>query len=175
MTAASRIAVALLAVLLLGAGDPGLVLELDRAQFVITTRDLRDGSEGPTLPVALGSPFSATPPGDFPLREVVYNPAWHPGPEASAAGADPEPPSPSGPMGVAKIPFADGGMVALHGGADPRVLGKRVSLGCVRTADEDMLTLLAWLGDHGALAADAPTTGGEEHRLLRRPARLIVR
>jgi len=175
MTPRSRIVAVLLSALLLGAGDPGLVLDLDRVHFVITTHDLHDGSRGPTLPVALGSPFHATPPGDFPLHEVVYNPAWNPGPEARAAGAAAQPPSPSGPLGVAKIPFADGGMVALHGGADPRVLGKRVSLGCVRTADADMLTLLAWLARRDSLAPDPPPAGDEERRPLLRPVRLVIR
>jgi hypothetical protein len=70
-------------------------------------------------------------------------------------------------MGIAKIPLDAQGF-ALHGGADPLLLGKPVSLGCVRLADADMLVLLAWLEKAGALAAPRAAAGGELHQALRR-------
>jgi len=77
-------------------------------------------------------------------------------------------------MGVAKIPFAEGGEIALHGGGDPRVLGKPVSGGCVRATDADILRLIAWLDLRGALAPPQPQRSGEVHRSITRPVRLRV-
>lgn len=159
---------------LLGATpDPGLLLDLDREHFELRARDLRDGSAGPSIRVALGSPANATPSGSFPLFWVVRNPSWQPGERARAAGAEPLPASDSGPLGVAKLPFARGG-IALHGGADPRLLGKPVSLGCVRSADRDLLALLDWLEARGAMGAREPRPNGEIHQPFQRPARITV-
>jgi len=77
-------------------------------------------------------------------------------------------------MGVAKIPLTSEGL-ALHGGADPLLLGKPVSLGCVRLADADMLRLLDWLDGAGALASPRAAAGGELHQSLRRRVTFEVR
>jgi hypothetical protein len=168
--------IVLLGALLLGSapGDPGLLLELDRAAFEISVRDLRDEAVGPGFRVALGSPSHATPGGEFPLYQVVRSPEWKPGADARAAGAKAEPASKRGPLGVAKIPFAEGGSIALHGGAHPRLLGKPVSLGCVRATDGDLLALLAWLESRGALSLPRERASGELFQAFRRPARLRV-
>ncbi len=161
--------------LLVGGGpDPGILLEIDRASFELTARDLRDASDGPQIPVVLGSPAHPTPSGTFRVTEVVDRPEWTPGPAARATGAHRVSSSIYGPMGVAKIPFGFGG-IALHGGADPRLLGKPVSLGCARTADADLLGLLDWLEDRGALGPSRELASGESRRSLRRPTRIRVR
>ncbi|MCG8590197.1 MAG: L,D-transpeptidase [Proteobacteria bacterium] len=157
------------------AADPGLVLELDREQFALTVRDARDGRLGPQVTVALGSPANPTPLGNFSLSRVILNPAWRPGATAREAGAEDEPPSLSTPMGVAKIPFAAGGAIALHGAGDAYLLGKPVSSGCVRASDADLLQILAWLHERRALAAPVLQPDGEVTRRFQRPARLIVR
>jgi lipoprotein-anchoring transpeptidase ErfK/SrfK len=61
---------------------------------------------------------------------VVRNPGWSPGAIARSVGAHELPPSADGPLGAGKIPFAERGEIALHGGANPLLLGKPVSLGC---------------------------------------------
>jgi hypothetical protein len=165
---------ALLPLLLAGSGDPGLLLELDRDTFELTARDLRAHLEGPTLRVVTGSPAHPTPTGDFPIYGVVRNPGWTPGETARELGARPIPPSDHGPLGVAKITFAREG-VALHGGADPLLLGKPVSLGCVRTLDDEFLGLLDWLAERGGLQAVQPQPDGEQLQSFRRPARIVVR
>ena len=176
MTNALRNIVLLLALpALLGSGrDPGILLELDRAGYELTARDLRGEAEGPRLSVVLGSPNHPTPSGQYPLYQVIETPEWRPGPEARAAGARPESASPRGPLGIAKIPFAGGG-IALHGGAHPRLLGKPISLGCVRTADADLLDLIDWLDARGALGPSRSHANGEAHRAFLRPARIRVR
>ena len=160
--------------LLLGAsGDPGLLLELDRDAYLVVARDLRAGVNGPALRVAVGSPAHPTPTGSFPLRQVVHNPGWSPGPTARRAGARFEPPSNEGPLGVAKIPFL--GVYALHGGSRPLLLGKPITLGCLRSADPQLLELLAWLGQQGALGAERPLASGESGQSFVRPVRLVIR
>ncbi|MEE8474827.1 MAG: L,D-transpeptidase [Myxococcota bacterium] len=161
--------------LLVGSGpDPGILLEIDRTTFELTSLDLRDALKGPQIPVVLGSPAHPTPAGTFPVYGVYDRPEWRPGPAARAAGARRVPASIHGPMGIAKIPFGRGG-VALHGGADPKLLGKPVSLGCARTADDDLRGLLAWLDARGALGPARDLVSGEVRRTFRRPARIVVR
>ena len=175
MTDSTRYAALLLALpVLLGSGrDPGILLELDRAAFELTVRDLRGEADGPRIPVVLGSPLHPTPAGEFPLYRVIETPEWRPGPAARAAGARRVSASSGGPLGVAKIPFAPGG-IALHGGAHPLLLGKHVSLGCVRTDDGDLLDLIDWLRAHGALGRSRERPNGEAYRSFLRPAQLRV-
>jgi hypothetical protein len=64
----------------------------------------------------------------------------------------------------------------LHGGADPLLLGKPVSLGCVRARDRDLLILLDWLEQRGALGRSPGARAGHEvHQALRRPTLIVVR
>jgi hypothetical protein len=156
------------------AGDPGILLELDRERFEVRARDLRDASEGPSLRVVIGSPAHPTPAGSFPLYRVVRNPRWTPGEIARHRGAREVPASSDGPLGVAKLSFGPEG-VALHGGARPLLIGKPVSLGCVRALDADLLALLDWLEAAGALGAPSEAEDGERHQSFRRPARIVVR
>jgi L,D-transpeptidase ErfK/SrfK len=166
----------LLAASVLGAADPdpGLVIEIDRENYVLTAHDLRDDVAGPALRVAVGSPSHATPTGTFPLYQVVHDPAWHPGANARRKGAAAFAPSADGPMGVAKLPFAPGGY-AVHGGGQRVVLGKPVSLGCVRLTDTDILDLIAWMRERDALRDRAPRGSGERHEPLLRPAHVVIR
>ena len=165
---------ALLPMLTGGARDPGLLLELDRERFSLTARDLLHGVAGPTMKVVMGSPAHPTPSGDFPLFAVVRNPGWKPGAIARRLGAQSEAPSSHGPLGVARITFARGGL-ALHGGAEPLLLGKPISLGCVRTLDEEFLALLDWFDERGGLQRVHAQPDGELHQSFRRPARLVIR
>ena len=166
---------ALVPLLVAGSADRGVVLELDRERFELTARDLADGTEGPSFQVVLGSPSHPTPSGEFPLYTVVLNPGWSPGAFARSQGARPSNPSPDGPLGVGKIAFAERGEISIHGAADPLLVGKPVSLGCVRALDAEFLALVQWLEVRGALAAARPQADGELHRFFRRPARVVVR
>jgi hypothetical protein len=161
--------------LIAGSADPGVLLELDRQAFEVRARDLASGAVGPSLRVVLGSPAHPTPSGSYPLYVVVRNPGWNPGAFARSVGAHEVPPSAKGPLGVGKIPFAERGEIALHGGANPLLLGKPVSLGCARATDEDLLKLFAWLEQQRALQRPESVSGGELHQYFRRPARVSVR
>jgi hypothetical protein len=155
--------------------DPGLSLELDRERYEVVVRDERSGAHGPRIRVVMGSPAHDTPGGEYSVGRVILNPAWNPSEGALTSGAVKLPASLDGPMGVAKIPFADGGSIALHGGGDPLLLGKPVSGGCVRARDADLLRVIAWLHAHGALTPAVEQPDGEIHRSFRRPVRLRVR
>jgi len=169
------LACALLLGLVAAGRDPGLVLTIDRSRFELSARDARDSTDGPRLPVALGSPAHPTPAGHFSAGAVILNPAWHPSTRARRAGATERAASSDGPMGVAKIPFAQGGEIALHGGGSPILLGKPISNGCVRASDRDLLALLDWLEARGALGPRLQRADGEVERRVRRPVHVLVR
>ncbi len=152
-----------------------LVLELESSTFQLSVRDAGSGERGPIIRVALGSPGQATPTGHFPLDRVILSPAWRPGAVANRMGAQAESASLDTPMGAVKIPFAAGGLIALHGGGDRRALGKAISAGCVRATDADLLRVVAWLDGRGALMSATRVHNGEIHRRFRRPVELVVR
>jgi hypothetical protein len=155
------------------ADDPGILFELDRTRFEVQVRDLRDAREGPALRVVIGSPSHPTPAGNFAIHQVVRNPRWTPGHIARGRGAQEKAASSDGPLGVAKISFGPDG-VALHGGARALLLGKPISLGCVRALDADMLALLDWLEEAGALGEQRPGVEGEITQRFQRRARIVV-
>ena len=157
-----------------GSPDPGLLLEIDRERFELRARDLASGAQGPVLRLVLGSPAHPTPPGSWSIHTWIRRPDWQPGPVARSRGARPVPASESGPLGIGALPLG-GGSLAIHGGANPLLLGKPVSLGCARATDADLLRLLAWLDERGALTDRAREVGGELHTPFRRPARVVVR
>ena len=170
-----RLASVIAALTLVGATrDPGVRVRVDLTRFELVATDARRPDETLTLPIATGSPAHPSPAGTYRPRVVVRNPAWHPGEQARAWGAEPMEAGADTPMGVAKIPLrADG--FALHGGANPILVGKPVSLGCVRLSDRDMLALLDWLDRGGALAKEKPAANGEIVQPLRRPVAFEVR
>jgi len=171
----SLAAIATAALALTGAArDPGVHVRVDLARFELVAVDARQPEAALVLPIAIGSPEHPSPAGHYAPSEVVRNPGWQPGMQAREWGAEPMDPSDHTPMGVAKIPLAGNGF-ALHGGANPIVIGKPVSLGCVRLSDPDMLALLAWLEKAGALAPGRPRANGEIHQALRRPVAFEVR
>jgi len=155
------------------ARDPGVRVRVDLARFELVAVDERHPDESLTLPVATGSPAHPSPSGHYLPHEVVRHPGWQPGTQARAWGAEPIDPSDHGPMGVAKIPLRGDGF-ALHGGANPILVGKPVSLGCVRLSDRDMLAFLDWLERAGALDPARAAGNGEIHQRLRRPVAFDV-
>ena len=169
------LASAVAALALCGAArDPGLHVRVDLERFELVAIDARRPDVALVLPIATGSPEHPSPAGRYAPREIVRNPGWQPGSQARAWGAEPMEPGADTPMGVAKIPLAGNGF-ALHGGANPILVGKPVSLGCVRLSDADMLTLLDWLDRAGALAKARPAANGEILQPLRRPVAFEVR
>lgn len=152
-----------------------IVIEIESSTFEMRVLDKRDGELGPTIRVALGSPGQSTPTGAFPLERIILSPSWRPGVMAKLTGAEAESASLDTPMGAVKIPFASNGVIAVHGGGDERVLGKRISGGCVRATDADLLRLIAWLDGRDALSSATEAQNGEIHREFRRSIQIVVR
>ncbi len=156
-----------------GRRDPGIRFELDRETYRVHVVDLASGEAGPEVPVAIGSPAHPSPQGEYRLWQVVHDPAWNPGRTARAMGAQRVPPSPDGPLGIAKIPIS--GEYALHGGASWLTVGKPVTLGCLRATDESIRALIDWLEGRGALARPPAARTGERPQAFARPARFVIR
>ncbi|HKA16041.1 MAG TPA: L,D-transpeptidase [Myxococcota bacterium] len=164
-----------LPMLLLGSlRDPGLLIEVDLANFSLATTDLSEDAVGPALPVAIGSPAHPTPTGEFRPQRVVRNPAWSPGASARGLGARARRPSSDGPLGVGKIPL-ESGAIQIHGGADPREIGKPVSRGCVSLRDESWVELVDWLRARNSLEPWHASPRGDFVSRFRRPIRVVVR
>jgi len=153
--------------------DPGIRFELDRESYRVHVVDLASGEVGPDVPVAIGSPAHPSPSGEYRVWQVVHDPAWNPGRTAKSLGAKRVPPSPDGPLGIAKIPIL--GEYALHGGASWLTVGKPVTLGCLRATDESIRVLIDWLEGRGALASRPASRGGERPQPFVRPARFVIR
>jgi len=153
--------------------DPGIRFELDRESYRVRVVDLASGEAGPEVPVAIGSPAHPSPKGEFRVWQVVHDPAWNPGQTARSLGARRVPPSPDGPLGIAKIPIL--GEYALHGGASWLTIGKPLTLGCLRATDESIRELIEWLESRGALARPPVKPSGERPQAFARPARFVIR
>ncbi len=152
----------------------GIRIRVDLEAIELRGSDPRRPDDPLRVPVVTGSPAHPTPTGRFTPRIAIRNPAWKPGRIARDRGAERMPPSTRTPMGIAKIPLGPEGF-NLHGGADPLLLGKPASLGCLRLADDDMRALLDWLARGGALGPQLETPEGEVRQRIRRPVAFEVR
>jgi murein L,D-transpeptidase YcbB/YkuD len=116
-----------------------------------------------TYPIAIGSPDYPTPLGAYEAGSIEWNPWWNPPDSPWARGERRTPPGPSNPMGRAKIEFLPA--FYIHGSNAP--LGRAVSHGCIRMANEDVLELARLLVDE----VGAAVTAEEIDALERSPGR----
>jgi hypothetical protein len=99
-----------------------------------------NGERTRTYSVSVGLPGYETPPGEYRIRHINWNPWWHPPNSDWARGREPEPPgSPTNPMGRVKIHFAP--LLYIHGTPESEALGYPASRGCVRMRNEDAMEL----------------------------------
>ena len=86
-----------------------------------------------TFDVAVGQDRYPTPTGEFTIERIVWNPSWHPPPNAAwAKGKTAKGPGEAGnPMKVVKIFFQDP-TYYIHGTGDVESLGSAASHGCLR-------------------------------------------
>lgn len=92
-----------------------------------------------TYAVSVGLRGYETPRGSYRIREVIWNPWWHPPESNWARGRKPEPPGEANPMGRVKLNF--GPLLYIHGTADYQALGNPASRGCVRMRNSDVIEL----------------------------------
>jgi murein L,D-transpeptidase YcbB/YkuD len=115
-----------------------------------------DGERTRTYTVSVGLPGYETPPGEYRIGHINWNPWWHPPNSAWARGRTPERPgSPTNPMGRVKIHFAP--LLYIHGTPESEALGFPASRGCVRMRNEDAMELARLIHSHASPSVAAST------------------
>jgi lipoprotein-anchoring transpeptidase ErfK/SrfK len=108
-----------------------------------------------TYQVAVGQEKYPTPPGRYKIRKIVWNPSWHPPPDAAwAKGKTAKGPGdPGNPMKVVKIFFKEPDYY-IHGTGDVESLGSAASHGCLRMDPNDVADLAKLVMEHGGQPRD---------------------
>jgi lipoprotein-anchoring transpeptidase ErfK/SrfK len=101
-------------------------------------------------PISPGTPTYPTPPGEYKIRRLVWNPRWTPPPDAEWAKkyTAKEPGNPANPMKVAKIFFKEPDYY-IHGTAETYKLGEDASHGCLRMDPEHIAEVAKFVMEHG--------------------------
>jgi lipoprotein-anchoring transpeptidase ErfK/SrfK len=101
-------------------------------------------------PISDGGDGYPTPPGEYRIRKLVWNPRWTPPPNAEWAKkyTAKEPGSPANPMKVVKIFFREPDYY-IHGTAETGRLGSAASHGCLRMDPEHVAELAKFVMEHG--------------------------
>lgn len=115
-----------------------LVLSLSQKRVYVWADDqiLED------FPVAIGTPETPTPTGEFEIFQMIVDPSWE-----SPWTGDVYPPGPNSALGLRWIGFASqlNGIIGFHGTPTVSSIGQAASNGCVRLRNEDVLTLFAYV------------------------------
>ncbi|MFL5477619.1 MAG: L,D-transpeptidase [Gemmatimonadaceae bacterium] len=103
-----------------------------------------------TYSVAVGSEKYPTPAGSYTIRKIVWNPSWHPPPDAAwAKGKTAKGPGdPGNPMKVVKIFFHEPDYY-IHGTDAVGSLGEAASHGCLRMDPDEVADLAKLIMEHG--------------------------
>lgn len=154
---ARTVAVAGVAMLALGAaaapgsggtpsdGELDVVVDLSERTLVVSKGDevLRE------FTVAVGQDEYPTPPGEYRIHRIIWNPRWVPPNSEWAEGRRPRAPGdPANPMGRAKIFFREPDYY-IHGTSDVESLGSAASHGCIRMRNSAVMDLARILMEHG--------------------------
>jgi lipoprotein-anchoring transpeptidase ErfK/SrfK len=113
---------------------PDLRLEVNIAQRRVNV--YRGGQQVASHPVAVGSKEWPTPTGEWTIDQVIFNPRWVPPKNESWAKDEKieEPGDPDNPLGVVQLVY--NAPNSIHGTNEPESLGKAVSHGSIRIANE---------------------------------------
>lgn len=111
-----------------------------------------NGERTRTYAVSVGLQGYETPAGSYTIREVIWNPWWHPPKSDWARGRTAEPPGESNPMGRVKLNF--GPLLYIHGTADYQALGNPASRGCVRMRNSDVIELTRLVHEYASPSVD---------------------
>ena len=115
-----------------------------------------DGQVVETYAVSVGTDRNPTPPGDFKIRKVIWNPAWKPPDAKWARGKTAKPPGhPDNPMKRVKMFFKEPDYY-IHGTGDEDSLGKAESHGCIRMSPDDVTRLAQLVMEHGGKPMPVP-------------------
>jgi hypothetical protein len=107
-----------------------------------------------SIPVAVGQPKYPTPIGHYRVDYAVWNPWWHPPPDAAWARKERvTPPGWANPVGRVKLHVT--GLVFLHGTPLEDSRGSAASHACVRMSNDDAIALARLLHDRAGPALPA--------------------
>ena len=115
--------------------DLKLVLNIPASRLDV----FEHGERTHSYDVSAGAKEFATPTGSYRIKQITWNPWWHPPKSAWARNEKPTPPGPKNPMGPIKINFAD--LLYIHGTLWEDHLGAPASHGCIRIGGQDLLEL----------------------------------
>src|SRR5215211_8877548 len=116
----------------------GMRVEVDLTARKLTFYKGADSTE--TYPVAVGSEKWPTEPGNWSIKQVVWNPEWTPPDESWAEEREPRKPGdPKNPLGRAQLVYDP--PRTIHGTNQPSSIGKNISHGSIRMKNEDIVKL----------------------------------
>jgi lipoprotein-anchoring transpeptidase ErfK/SrfK len=132
--------------------DPGVRVVADLSQRKLRVMD--GDSAVLTYTVAVGRGSKPTPPGNYSIRKIIWNPPWIPPAQPWAKGKKPQPPNAKdNPMRLVKIYFREPDYY-IHGTDDVESLGEAASHGCLRMDPDDAYRVARFLMDHGGQPRD---------------------
>jgi hypothetical protein len=100
-------------------------------------------------PISDGLEGYPTPPGNYKIRKLIWNPRWNPPDEKWARKYTPKPPGhPANPMKVVKIFFREPAYY-IHGTGETYALGNAASHGCLRMDPEHVAEVARYVMEHG--------------------------
>jgi lipoprotein-anchoring transpeptidase ErfK/SrfK len=127
-----------------------------RLEVNIAARELyvyKGGRRVATHPVAVGSQEWPTPTGEWTIGQVIWNPRWIPPEEEWAKDEEvKEPGAPDNPLGRAQLVYSPPNTI--HGTNDTTSLGKAVSHGSIRVANEVAMDLARQVMEAGGAGKD---------------------
>lgn len=130
---------------------PDMELEVDLSARQLHV--IRGGQVVATHPVAVGSGEWPTPTGEWTIGQVIFNPRWVPPEEEWAKDEEvSEPGDPDNPLGAAQLVYRAPN--SIHGTNDPESLGKAVSHGSIRAANDVVIDLARQIMEAGGAARD---------------------
>lgn len=141
----------------LSAEEYGFLLEVRISERILVLHEMNQGEteEAERFPVAVPAYTGYLPlPLTGEVKRIQINPWWYPTPGTRAAylkkneeelPAVIEPGNPKNALGEAKIEidFENFNLpIRIHGTNDPDSIGKRITRGCIRMRNEDILSLI---------------------------------
>lgn len=131
--------------------EPDMRIEVDLAARKLYV--LKGGQRVETYPAAVGSKEWPTQTGEWKIVQAVFNPEWIPPDESWAEERQPRKPGdPKNPLGVAQLVYDP--PRTIHGTSDPSSIGKPVSHGSIRVANEVALKLAREVMEAGGAGKD---------------------
>ncbi len=136
------------ALLLAGSPNPQIRVDVTTGGKTLDVRDAANKLLA-SYQISPGMANHPTPPGNFTISKIVWNPAWVPPKAGWAKGKKATTPSdPKNPMKIVKIFFKEPDLY-IHGTGDEHLLGDPASHGCIRMAPADVYALARLIQENG--------------------------